>query len=253
MLQRALVVTLLGLTIALGACDEGSVAPTFGDTGVLSGGINTAGNGQFGKIISSQFFFLWPVDDPPCLSGVLCSLGESRTDPVGNLSNGGSPFMLLSTENAPSAIGAVTIRASGVRTNPLTVANSSQYSALRLVLEWAFLTSRFAPATTNDSAIVRIKSGNDSAVVFRVTSADLQSGSFPQKAGGCGAFTFFSRAITYANCTDWQSSEIDLTQWKDRTFELQFIVAEAGNLATPGLADTPSIFLFRRFTIEGGK
>jgi hypothetical protein len=252
MLKRALVATLLGSVIVLGACQE-AVQPTFGDTGVLNGGINQGGNGQFGKIISSQFFFLWPVDDPPCLAGTLCSLGESRSDPVGNVSNGGAPFMLLSTENAPSALGAVTIRASGVRTDPLTIANPTQYEALRLVLEWAFLTSRPSPATVNDSAIVRIKAGNDSAVVFRVTSADLQSGRFPPKSGGCGSFTFFARAITYATCTDWQSAEIDLTDWKDRTFELQFIVGEAGSPPTPGLADTPSIFLFRRFTIEGGQ
>jgi hypothetical protein len=253
MLKRALAATLLASVVALGACEE-TVLPTFGDTGVLSGGINQGGNGQFGKIISSQFFFLWPVDDPPCEAGTLCSLGESRSDPVGNLGNGGSPFMLLSTENAPSALGARTIRASGVRTDPLTIANPAQYSALRLVLEWAFLTSRFTPATANDSAIVRIKAGNDSAVVFRVTSADLQSGRFAQKSGGCGSFTLFERAITYANCTDWQSSsDIDLTDWKDRTFELQFIVGEAGSPPTPGLADTPSIFLFRRFTIEGGQ
>ena len=253
MLKRALVAALLGSVIALGACEE-AVQPTFGDTGVLNGGINQGGNGQFGKIISSQFFFLWPADDPPCVGRVLCSLGESRSDPVGSLGNGGTPFMLLSTENAPSAFGPVTIQASGVRTDPLTIANPTQYSALRLVLEWAFLTSRFAPAATNDSAIVRIKAGNDSAVVFRVTSADLQSGRFPQKAGGCGPFTLFARAITYATCTDWQSSsDIDLTDWKDRTFELQFIVGEAGSPPATGLTDSPSIFLFRRFTIEGGQ
>lgn len=251
MLKRALVVTLLGSVIALGACDE-VVEPTFGDTGVLSGGINQGGNGQFGRIISSQFEFLWPAVNASCGGNVRCSLGESRSDPVGSLANGGSAFMLLSTENTPPVFGSVTIQTSGVRTNALTVQNPSQYAALRLVLEWAFLTSRFAPATSNDSAIVRIKAGNDSAVVFRVTSADLQSGRIPQRSGGCGPFTLFDRAITYTNCTDWQSSsDIDLTAWKDRTFELHFIVSEAAPVVT-GVTDSPSIFLFRRFTIEGG-
>ena len=252
MLERAFVVTLLGFSIALAACDESTLEPTFGDTGVLSGGINQGGNGQFGRIISSQFEFLWPAVNASCGGSVRCSLGESRSDPVGNIANGGSPFMMLSTENTPPGFGSVTIQTSGVRTNALTIQNPAQYSALRLVLEWAFLTSRFAPATSNDSAIVRIKAGNDSAVVFRVTSADLQSGRFPQKAGGCGALTLFNRAITYANCTDWQSSNIDLTLWKDRTFELHFIVSEAAPVVT-GVTDSPSIFLFRRFAIEGGK
>jgi hypothetical protein len=251
MFKRALVVALLGSTIVFGACTEEVAAPIFGDTGVLSGGINQGGNGQFGRIISSQFFFLYPADiNTGLCTSARCSLGESRSDPVGSLTNGGSAFMLLSTEN-PSA--QQTIQTSGVRTNGLTIQNPSQYSALRLVLEWAFLTSRFTPATANDSAIVRIKAGNDSAVVFKVTSADLQSNRFPQKTGGCGSFTFFARAITYANCTDWQAtSDIDITAFKDRTFELHFIVSEAGT-ATAGLTDSPSIFLFRRFTIEGGK
>ena len=253
MLKRALVVTLLGLSTALGACEE-LVEPTFGDTGVLGGGINQGGNGQFGRIISSQFEFLWPAVDNSC--GVIprCSLGESRSEAVGNLSNGGSMFMLLSTENPAPTFNASAIQTSGVRTAPLTVQTPSQYTALRLVLEWAFLTSR-TPAAANDSAIVRVKAGNDSAVVFRVTSADLQSGRFPQRSGGCGKFTLFDSAdsVTYANCTDWQSSsDIDLTAWKDRTFELHFIVSEGAPFDTAP-KDLPSIFLFRRFAIEGGK
>jgi hypothetical protein len=253
MLKRAFITTLLVSATTLAACED-VVEPTFGDTGVLSGGINQGGNGQFGRIISSQFEFLWPAVNASCGGNVRCSLGESRSDPVGNLANGGSPFMLLSTENTPPGFGSVTIQTSGVRTAAaLTIPNPAQYSALRLVLEWAFLTSRFAPATSNDSAIVRIKAGNDSAVVFRVTSADLQSGRFAQKSGGCGQFALFDRSITYGNCTDWQSSaDIDLTAWKDRTFELHFIVSEAAPVVT-GTTDSPSIFLFRRFAIEGGK
>jgi hypothetical protein len=248
MLKRVLVVTLLGSALVLGACEE-VVAPVFGDTGVLSGGINQGGNGQFGKIISSQYFFLYPAENASCGGNPRCSLSESRTDAVGPLTNS-TAFMLVSTEN-PSA--GVTIQTSGIRTGALTVQSSTQYQSLRLVLEWAFLTSRFAPATSNDSAIVRIKSGNDSAVVFRVTSADLQAGRVPQRAGGCGPFTFINRAITYGNCTDWQTtSDIDLTAWKDRTFELHFIVSEATPVVA-GLTDSPSIFLFRRATIEGAK
>ena len=252
MLKRALVATLLGSTIALGACEE-VVEPTFGDTGVLSGGINQAGNGAFGRNISSQFEFLYPPVNNSCGGNPRCSLAESRSDPVGSLTNGGAPFMLLSTENPAPTFNATPIQTSGVRTaSALTIPNPSQYTALRLVLEWAFLTSR-TPATANDSAIVRVKAGNDSAVVFRVTSADLQSGRFPQKSGGCGPFALFDQSITYGTCTDWQSSsDIDLTAWKDRTFELHFIVSEAGTFET-GANDLPSIFLFRRFTIEGGK
>jgi hypothetical protein len=253
MLKRALVATLLGSAITLSSCD-GIVEPTFGDTGVLSGGINQAGNGAFGRNISSRFEFLYPPVNNSCGVNPRCSLAESRSEAVGTLGNGGSPFMLLSTENTPVGFGSATIQTSGVRTAAaLTIPTPAQYSALRLVLEWAFLTSRFAPATSNDSAIVRVKSGNDSAVVFRVTSADLQSGRFPQKSGGCGQFALFDRNITYGTCTDWQSSpDIDLTAWKDRTFELHFIVSEAAPVVA-GVADSPSIFLFRRFTIEGGK
>ena len=255
MLARALTVTLLGLSIALGACDESTVEPTFGDTGVLSGGINQAGNGAFGRNISTQFEFLYPPVNNTCGGDPRCSLAESRPDAVGTLSNGGSLFMLLSTENPAPTFNASPIQTSGVRTQALTVQNPAQYAALRLVLEWAFLTSRFSPATANDSAIVRVKAGTDSAVVFRVTSADLQSGRFPQRSGGCGKFTLFDAAdsVAYGNCTDWQtSSDIDLTAWKDRTFELHFIVSEGGPFNTAP-KDLPSIFLFRRFAIEGGK
>jgi hypothetical protein len=252
MSRRALVLTLtLAGGVAVAACSE-TVGLAFGDTGVLAGGINQGGNGQFGKIISSQYFFLYPATEPACTAGQRCGLAESRSDPVGSLTNGGTPFMLVSTENPPVG-GAVTIQTSGIRTGSLTIDNPAQYRALRLVLEWAFLTSRFTPATANDSAIVRIKSGNDSAVVFRVTSADLQSGRITQRAGGCGPFTLFNRAITYGACTDWQTAPpIDLTAWKDRTFELHFIVGEAAPVVT-GLQDAPSVFLFRRATIEGGQ
>ena len=245
MLKRVLVVTLLGAAIVLGACDE-VVAPVYGDTGVLSGGINQGGNGQFGRIISSQFFFLYPAPNNSCAGNTRCSLAEARSEAVGPLTNGSALFMLLSTENPAGQ----NILTSGIRTGALTVQNSTQYESLRLVLEWAFLTKR-APGSANDSAIVRIKSGNDSAVVFRVSGADIQAGRVPQRAGGCGpAFTFINAAVTYGTCTDWQSTpDIDLTLWKDRTFELQFIVSEAG----PAGADSPSIFLFRRATIEGAK
>ena len=253
MLKRVLAATLLASVVALGACEE-TVLPTFGDTGVLSGGINTAGNGAFGRNISSQFEFLYPPVNNSCDVSPRCSLAESRSEAVGTLSNGGSPFMLLSTENPAPTFNASAIQTSGVRTTALTVQNPSQYTALRLVLEWAFLTSR-TPATANDSAIVRVKSGNDSAVVFRVTSADLQSSRFPQRSTGCGKFTLFAPAdsVTYGTCTDWQSSsDIDLTAWKDRTFELHFIVSEAAPFDT-GANDFPTVFLFRRFAIEGGK
>jgi hypothetical protein len=257
MLKRALLVVMLGSAIVAGACgtDDATGPITFGDTGVLSGGINQAGNGQFGRIISDQFFFLWPAPNNSCGGNARCSLGVSTSESVAGLTNGGSPFMLISTENPPPGFQSwETIQTSGVRTNGLTIQNPSQYSAIRLVLDWAFLTSRFNPATANDSAIVRIKAGNDSAVVFKVTSADLQSGRLPQRAGGCTAFKFFDRSISYEHCTDWQTtSDIDLTAYKDRTFELQFIVSEAGTTPAPKDTDFPSIFLFRRFTIEGGK
>lgn len=254
MFKRALLVVMLGSAIVAGACgtDDATGPITYGDTGVLSGGINGVGNGQFGNSISSQFEFLWPAPNNTCSGQVRCSLGVATSGPVGNMTNGGSLFMLISTEN-PSVGNQPIIQISGVRTNGLTVQNSAQYSALRLVLEWAFLTSRFTPATSNDSAIVRVKAGNDSAVVFKVTSADLQSGRFPQKNGGCGSFKFFDRAIPYDHCTDWQTtSDIDLTAFKDRTFELHFIVSEAAPVVS-GTTDSPTVFLFRRFTVEGGK
>jgi hypothetical protein len=163
-------------------------------------------------------------------------------------------FVFVSTANVPDGVigGPQTIRASGIRTLELAVPDPGQYEELRLVLEWAFLTSRANPAAFNDSAIVRVKSGTDSATVFRVTTADLLAGRQPQRSGGCGEEELFpGRAVTYATCTDWRTTTVDLTAWLDRTFVIQFIVGEAGTVVEG--ADQPAALLFRRAVVEGGK
>jgi hypothetical protein len=256
----ALAMVMFALTLA--GCSE-TTGLTFGDTGVLDGGFGSGGASQaFGERLPQQFRYLYPPGNSStfdCFTDAHCGLA-GRTTQVGNMSNGGESFMFVSTANVPAEHnqGPRTIRTSGIFTisgtasQELTVPDPDQYQSLRLLLDWAFLTARFTPATFNDSAIVRIKAGTDSAVVFRVTSADLEAGRHRLKAGGCGTHAIVSRSITYGTCTDWRTTAVDITAWKSRSFVIQFIVGEAGALVT-SVQDQPTTFLFRRAIIEGGK
>jgi hypothetical protein len=168
-------------------------------------------------------------------------------------------FLFVSTANFRSdldfdgdSVETVVIN-SGVQTVELTVANGSQFQALRMPFEWAFATSRLDPAVHADSIIVRLKAGTDSTTLFKVTAADLQAGRYPEKAGGCGEHAVITdRPITYSHCTDWQADTLDLTDVLGRTFVLQFIVGEGGQ-SLADLTDQPTAFLFRRVLIEGGR
>jgi hypothetical protein len=261
--RGAAVLAALGCAIALVACRE-AVGLVFGDLGVLSGGYGSGGNAQqFGYRLPQQFEYLYPAFDVgrpfDCETDAHCGLA-GRTTEAGSVSNGGESFIFISTANLPASYGhgERTVRASGIITrsggadDQIVVPDAAELRSLRLVLEWAFLTARFDPAAFDDSAVVRITSGDDSAVVFRVTSADLQSGRFPRKAGGCGTHALVGRDITYGTCTDWRTSHVDITAWKDRPFRIQFVVGEAGTPVT-GTEDLPTTFLFRRAVIEGGR
>jgi len=145
------------------------------------------------------------------------------------------------------------VRNSGVQTIPLTIANASQYSAVRVSFEFVFASARLNPTTHNDSAIVRIKAGTDSATIFKVTSADLQSGKFTVRNGGCGtAAVITGRSIAYPNCTQCIPTTADITAFKGRTFAIQFIVSE-GSQSASDFVDQPSAFLFRKIALEGAK
>ena len=256
MTKRAVV--LIAFVLSAGCSGDDPSGPSFGDTGAMGGGYDSDSFQSFGFVVPNGFAYMYGSgagneDNWDCVNDGHCGLG-GRANQFGNVSNGGASFMFVSTANIDNSEGFFVVTTSGIKTEGLTIPNASQYSQLRLVLEWAFLTSRLAPATHNDSAIVRVRAGNDSATVFKVTSADLQSGARPQKPGGCGQHTLFpGHDITYANCTDWTTTNIDLTAWLDRPlFILQFIVAE-GSQSLSDTDDKPSALLFRRAIIQGGK
>jgi hypothetical protein len=260
MTKRAVVLIAIVLSagVTIGCSGDSGSGPSFGDTGAMGGGYDSDSFQSFGFVVPNGFAYMYGSgagneDNWDCVTDGHCGLG-GKTDQFGNVTNGGANFMFVSTANIDNSDGFFVVTTSGIKTEDLTIPNASQYSSLRLVLEWAFLTSRLAPATHNDSAIVRVRAGNDSATLFKVTSADLQSGARPQKPGGCGQQTLFpGHDITYANCTDWTTTNIDLTAWLDRpSFILQFIVAE-GSQSLSDTDDKPSALLFRRAIIQGGK
>lgn len=239
------------------ACGADIPGLSFVDSGVLSGGYSGTGFASSGQKLDPQFRYLYFNDAVPegrwtCDTDGYCGLGGiGRT--FGTLASADS-ILFVSTANFTRSPRDVVVIASGVETkNSLSLTNPSQYKGLRLVLDWAFLSARLAPATHNDSAIVRLKSGTDSATIFKFSAADLQSGKVAQKTGGCGqASVITGRPITYASCTDWQTSTVDLSTYLARTFVLQFIVAEGGQSLSDHV-DQPSAFLFRHVRLEVGR
>lgn len=235
----------------------------YDDTGTLSSGYTGNGFASFGQVLDPQFLYLYfnsslPEGNWDCVTDGHCGLG-GLTDSMGTFSAKPDSFLFVSTANfvdenseeIPQSD--VVVVTSGVVTKDLTVTNSTQFDSLRVSFEWAFLTSRLSPAVHNDSIVVRVKSDGDSTTIFKVTSADLQSGAVPQQPGGCGQHAIIpDRPITYSHCTGWATAMLDVTPYRDRTFVLQFIASEGGQ-SLDDTVDEPSAFLFRKLKVEGGK
>ncbi|MEP6999914.1 MAG: hypothetical protein ABI969_05520 [bacterium] len=234
----------------------GPGGPIFGGIGGLSGGYSGSGFSSFGQKLDPQFIYLYfndAVAEGPwnCNTDGYCGLGGMRNT-FGAIAEADS-FLFVSTANVDHDGANRVVRNSGVQTIPLTITNPAQYTAARVAFEFVFASARLNPTTHNDSAIVRIKAGTDSATIFKVTSADLQSGKFAARAGGCGtAAVITGRAIAYPNCTQWTATTADITAFKGRTFVIQFIVSE-GSQSAADFVDQPSAFLFRKIALEGSK
>jgi hypothetical protein len=248
------------LLIIIAACGDstgpgggGGGGSIFGAIGGLLGGYTGTGFNSFGQKLDQQFIYLYFNESlveggRNCEFDRYCGLGGLRNT-FGTIVEADS-FMFVSTANIDHSGTNWIVWNSGVQTKPLTIANAAQYSAARASFEFVFATARLNPATHNDSAIVRIKSGTDSATLFKVTSADLQSGKYAARGGGCGSASIIQgRAITYGNCTIWIPATVDLTAYKGRTFALQFIVGEANQVAGDAV-DQPTTFLFRKLQLE---
>lgn len=262
-LARARTLAALAVLVAtIAACGGtgtgpgGGGGPIFGGIGGLGGGYSGSGFSSFGQKLDPQFIYLYfndAVAEGPwnCDTDGYCGLGGLRNT-FGVIAEADS-FMFVSTANVDHNGANRVVRSSGVQTIPLTVTNASQYRTVRVAFEFVFATARLNPATHNDSAIVRVKAGNDSATIFKVTTADIQSGRFATRATGCGTVSIIpTRPIIYTNCTQWIATTADLTAFKGRTFAIQFIVGE-DRQANNDILDQPSAFLFRKVALEGAK
>ena len=214
---------------------------------------------SFGQVLDPQFLYLYFNESLPegpwdCFTDGYCGLG-GMTDVFGTVQAADS-FLFVSTANFTDqgSGNVVVVVSSGVFTKNLTVTNPTQLDSLRVSFEWSFLTSRLASATHNDSIVVRARTTSDSTRLFKVTTADLETGRYPVKAGGCGtrAIIVGENPIDYAHCTDWALATADLTPFLNRTFALEFIVSE-GSQDLNDQVDQPSVFLFRALKIEGGR
>ena len=250
----------VALTTVFVACGDasgpGGGGPVFGGIGGLKGGYSGTGFASFGQKLDPQFRYLFFNDAVPegnwdCDFDGFCGLGGLRNT-FGVITEPDS-FMFVATANVNHNGANRVVRASGVETVPLTIANASTFTEARVTFEFVFATARLNALTHNDSAIVRVKSGTDSATIFKITTADLQSGKFALRSGGCGSASIITgRAITYPNCTAWTPASGSLTAFKGKTFAIQFIVAE-GNQSVADAVDQPSVFLFRKVQLEAAK
>ena len=260
--------TRLAILLGLASCGGNTEPPpplTYSDTGVLDAGYTGTGFASFDQSLDPQFRYLYfnsSLAEGPwtCATDGYCGLG-GLTNQFGAIAAADS-FLFVSTANfvfsGPDT--EVVVVSSGVEAGsgadgkgPLTVPNPSQYDSLRLSFEWAFLTARFDAATHNDSLVVRIRTSTDSARLFKVTTADLQAGTYPAKAGGCSIHAVIpGRDITYDHCTDWAPKTVDVTPFLSRAFGIEFIVSEGGQ-SLADQDDKPSAFLFRKLKLEGGK
>jgi hypothetical protein len=257
---------LLGLASSCGGDSGNGPTPlTYDDTGVLDAGYTGTGFASFSQSLDPQFRYLYFNESLPegpwtCATDGYCGLG-GLTNQFGAITAPDS-FVFVSTANFvfPGPDTVVVVVSSGVEagnglnpSGPLTIPNPSQYDSLRVSFEWAFLTSRLDSPTHNDSIVVRIRTASDSTTLFKVTAADLEAGTYPEKAGGCGVHAVIPGSdITYNHCTDWAAKTVDVTRFLTSTFGIEFIVSEGGqSLTDPD--DKPSAFLFRKLKLEGGK
>lgn len=263
--MRARSLPILALIIvAIAACGGdttgpgGGGAPVFGGIGGLNGGFSgKSGFTGFNHNLDSQFTYLYRSEffsEGPwnCTTDGHCGVAGLRRD-FGTLTEPDT-FLFVTTTNVDfNFVSNVVVRNSGVQTRTLTIANNAQYSSVRVAFEFVFATARLNSATHNDSAIVRIKAGNDSATIFKVTTADIQAAKFPLRTGGCGVVSLMpGRPVTYPTCTQWVATTGDITAFKGRSFVLQFIVGE-GSQSPTDQVDQPSTLLFRKVTFEGAK
>lgn len=246
---------------ALGACSSGTGpggggGGTFGNLGSLLGGYSGTGFSSFDdEHLDPQFDYMYfgqfTSEGPKnCLTDGFCGLGGLRNS-FGVITEPDS-FLFVTTANFTNGGTDHVVINSGVVTKPITIANAAQYSAVRVSFELVFASAR-TNTTHNDSIIVRAKAGTDSSTVFKATFADLQSGRFTPRGGGCGTASIIStRSIAYPACTAWTSTTADITAYKGRPFVLQFIAAEGGQTISDH-TDQPVVFLFRKVAIEGMK
>jgi hypothetical protein len=253
------IASLLGsLIIACGSATGpgGSGGPIFGGIGGLSGGYSGGGFIDYGQKLDTAFDYLYPgefTSGAPwnCDTDGYCSVGGVRND-FGAIVEPDS-FLFVSSANVVHNGALRVVRNSGIQSHSRSIANASTYSAVRLSFEFVFATARFNSTTHNDSAIIRIKAGTDSATIFKVTTADLQGAKYAMRTGGCGTVTIIDlHPIAYPNCTAWIPTTADITAYKGRSFVLQFIVAEGSQLSTD-FVDQPSAFLFRKVQFEAAK
>jgi hypothetical protein len=248
-------------TLVVGCTDDGGGGPSdlnYGDTGALGSGYVGTGFASFGQALDPQFLYMYfneslPEGDWDCFTDGYCGLG-GLTDQFGTITSVPDSFLFVSTANFPDENSdEVVVVSSGIVTTLLTITDPSQYDSLRVRFEWAMLSSRLDPAVHDDSIVVRIRTDTDSTRLFKVTSGDLESGTFPVKVGGCGQHAvILNRPITYAHCTDWDTATLDMTPYLDRTFALEFIASEGGQSLTDTM-DEPTAFLLRNVIVEGGK
>lgn len=255
----ALIAIVVATASACGSDSTGIGGPTgggsFGNIGGLLGGYTGTGFTAFGMTIDPQFNYLYFNDTQAegpwnCDTDGYCSVA-GLMNAFGTLVEADS-FMVVATANV-NHNGDRVVRNSGVQTKTITIANPSQYSAVRVSFQFVFASAR-KNTTHNDSAIVRLKAGTDSVTLFKVMATDVKAaGPYPPRTGGCGSASLIAgRPITYSSCSSWATITADLTPYKSRTFVLQFIAAEGGQSSTDHV-DEPIAFLFRKVAIEGAK
>lgn len=245
--SRSIGTVLLALTASCGGGSGGS-----GSGGIVEGGTYAAtglpgpgmGGSGFAGFLNTALPLNWTFlfNDrfnvvgtlKQCYSTSLCGHGGFVTQ-YGNMDNAGGRLIFISTSNFgfldDNVQQNVTVLASGVARDPFVLTTPNAGRKLRLVFDYAFLSSR---NVSGDSAAVQLQVGNVVTTIFRVQRSDLGA-AIPTKAGGCGAFAL-GVATTYATCTDWRRVTVDVSQYRGQTLRIRFVVGEAGADSNQGLA-----------------
>jgi len=258
-LERGCVVACVAVLAACGSGNSLSGLGPFGGIplGLGYGGGSAAGIGGFGVGVGWAYMFDgFILNSGSCTRDGSCGVGGAVTA-FGTLSNGGAGFNVVLTQNvfdlANNGAAADVVK-SGIETLDITLPAAGTYRALRLSFDYAFAASR--PAAPGDSAVVRVQAGATSADVLRLAATDLGA-SIPARAGGCGSFTAPSDAVlaqapTYAQCSDWISTQVDVTGFQGRSVRVQFIAFEGDADRNAG-TDHPVALLFRNVTLAGAQ